>query len=49
MCLWPIESYDFTVFDLKSITWNESDKRQEKLFKQTLNLENKTIKSTAAL
>lgn len=20
-CLWPIESYDFTVFDFKSITW----------------------------
>lgn len=21
-CLWPMESYDFTVFDFKSITWN---------------------------
>lgn len=20
-CLWPVESYDFTVFDFKSITW----------------------------
>lgn len=27
-CLWPIESYDFTVFDLKSITYNESAKRR---------------------
>lgn len=23
-CLWPMESYDFTVLDLKSITWNKS-------------------------
>lgn len=23
-CLWPMESYDFTVFDFKSITWNNS-------------------------
>lgn len=23
-CLWPMESYDITVFNFKSITWNNS-------------------------
>lgn len=41
-CLWPMESYDFTVLDFKSITWNKSEamvNKQTKIYSDHLQKE----------